>query len=510
MKRVAVARLWFEGNSFCPRLTTLADFQAREWHDAASAEAFYRGSGTEMGALCAWKTQHAQTIQTDILRCAAAPPGGPLAAGVFSLIVDDIVEGLQILAQPPDGVYLSLHGAMVAQDCANPDLELVKRVRGAVGPDCPIAISVDLHANLDPALAELVQIIVGYKTYPHIDMDATATRTLQLLHATMAGHITPVSSIVSAQMILPSHKMTTNAEPMAGLEKLAAQLVQSGEALDASPLGGFAYADSAHTSAGVAICLDARRHADLNTARQYAARLGAQLVVEMQRRQQAFIPQLPTAALGLNQALNYLSQYPQGCVAVLDPADNPLSGGAGDTTGLLQTLLDLQLDLPTVFAFFYDPELVTQASSVGVGGQFTAQLGGRFTSAYGTTVSLVVQVELLTDGHFINDGPMEQGLACNIGPSVVLRSVRQPDLRIIVSSSCQSPNDMAWCRLHQIDLSRVRLFCVKAKNHFRAAFAPQLLAIIDVDAPGPAMLNFSALPYEHIQHDFLSRQFFCD
>jgi microcystin degradation protein MlrC len=116
------------------------------------------------------------------------------------------------------------------------------------------------------------------------------------------------------------------------------------------------------------------------------------------------------------------------------------------------------------------------------------------------------RIDQIANGQFVNDGPMEQGLACNLGYSVVLSSVEQPHLSVVICSQCNSPNDMAWCRMHNIDLTKTRLFCVKAKNHFRAAFRPHLLHIIDIDAPGPAMLNLSALPYRHINRNYLATQ----
>jgi len=114
---------------------------------------------------------------------------------------------------------------------------------------------------------------------------------------------------------------------------------------------------------------------------------------------------------------------------------------------------------------------------------------------YGPPIAFDAEIERLTSGDFVNDGPMEQGLACHIGRTVVLRGIQQPRLRVVVAETCQSPNDMAWCRLHGIDLTQVRLLCIKAKNHFRAAFASHLARIIDIDAPGPAMLDFTRLPY---------------
>jgi len=42
------------------------------------------------------------------------------------------------------------------------------------------------------------------------------------------------------------------------------------------------------------------------------------------------------------------------------------------------------------------------------------------------------------------------------------------------------------------------LLCVKAKNHFRAAFAETFAAILDVDTPGPAALDLARLPFRHV------------
>ena len=60
--------------------------------------------------------------------------------------------------------------------------------------------------------------------------------------------------------------------------------------------------------------------------------------------------------------------------------------------------------------------------------------------------------------------------------------------------STSAANDPGFFTLHGIDPARVRLMCVKAKNHFRAAFLPLCAAIIDVDCPGPAAADLTTLP----------------
>ena len=68
-------------------------------------------------------------------------------------------------------------------------------------------------------------------------------------------------------------------------------------------------------------------------------------------------------------------------------------------------------------------------------------------------------------------------------------------IRVIVSENSWAANDPAYFELHGIELAETRLLCVKAKNHFRAAFGTLCQSIIDVDAPGPACLDFTRLPY---------------
>ena len=75
--RIAIARLWHEGNSFTPVLTRLANFREREWRAGPEAAEFYRGTRTEIGAAVDFFAAN-RTLTPIYLRCAAAGPGGPV------------------------------------------------------------------------------------------------------------------------------------------------------------------------------------------------------------------------------------------------------------------------------------------------------------------------------------------------------------------------------------------------------------------------------------------------
>ncbi|MFK9372474.1 M81 family metallopeptidase, partial [Escherichia coli] len=84
-----------------------------------------------------------------------------------------------------------LHGAMVTDFCQDGEGELLARLRAVVGPDLPIAITLDPPATVTRAMCDLAQIVLGYKTYPHVDMREIGAQAAGILHRTMAGEIRP-------------------------------------------------------------------------------------------------------------------------------------------------------------------------------------------------------------------------------------------------------------------------------------------------------------------------------
>ena len=481
-KRMAVARLWHEGNSFSPLRTRAEEFRSREWIAPPEIDKYYQGTATEMGALVKFLDHNRQWEATVVL-AAAAPPGGPITDDLFSRFRRDI---LSIRERRYDAIYLSLHGAMITEGNPMPELDLIRELReGTRG--IPLAVSFDLHANLAPELASLVDIALAYKTYPHVDMRETGAKALDLLASTVAGHIRPRLVVAKVPAILPSFNMRTDLGPMAEAESLARQLEREGGLLDVSPVGGFAYGDSPHAGASVLALSDG----DETSARS-AANDVAQFLWNNRSRFRAHAPE---PRQGIAKALT----APSGVVAVLDPSDNPMSGGIGDTPEFFRALLAVSPQAPTVFAFFCDPLLVERARAAGEGGRLSCSLGGRLTTLYGPPVPVEARVSKLTDGRFVNRGPMEAGLPVNLGATAVLGIGQW--LKLIVTESCQSPNDMAYFELHGIDLNQVRLLCVKAKNHFRAAFGPLCSAIVEIDAPGPAGFDPRQYPFRHAPLD---------
>ena len=477
MPHLAVARLWFEGNSFSPAPTPLSAFQGREWVAGPEALARYARTATELGAVADFLAARPHWNVT-VLRCAAAQPGGPMTDAAFDAWISEVEAGLT--RGGFDAVYLSLHGACITESDPEADLTIIRRIRALIGPRVKLVASFDFHGNMSPQIASLLDGASAYRTYPHVDMHETAMRALRLLERTLSGEANH-GSIAKLPMVLHSFHMRDTEGPMAEVWA-EARIAEQAAILDASLFGGFAWGDSPH--AGPSVMVWAKDH---GSARALARELAASIA----SRRERFAVTLPSPEEGLRQAL----AAPPGLVALLDPADNPLSGGVADTPGLLKVLMAAELEVETLFCFLHDPETVTAAQKSGVGGTLTRPLGARSTAQFGAPVAFSGQVETLTHGRFLNTGPMEHGAPVDLGPTAVLRAGR---LRIIITSRKEAAVDPAFFDLHRIDLGQVRLLANKAKNHFRAAFAERCSAIVECDAPGPAALDLAGLEFEHV------------
>ena len=78
---------------------------------------------------------------------AAAAPAGRVTREIYEHVKGRLLADLRA-AGAVDGVLLDLHGAMVPETCEDGEGDILGAVRAAVGPDVPIAVTLDLHGNI--------------------------------------------------------------------------------------------------------------------------------------------------------------------------------------------------------------------------------------------------------------------------------------------------------------------------------------------------------------------------
>ncbi len=484
MKHLAVIRFWYEGNSFSPVPVDAEMFRAREWVSGQDARVFYHGINVEIAAVEGFVETNPE-IEAHYVFCAAAYPAGPMVPGLFNSMLGQIEE--KLATRDWDGVYLSLHGSSVSADSEHPELSLLESIRNTVG-SIPLAVTLDLHANIEPALGRLANIVVGYKTYPHIDMLETAEKALALLGRSMNGEINPLSLILPAEFAPTSFNMQTASGPMADMIAAARGSEIEHGFYDLSVFGGFVYADSPQTGAAISLCAE-KGHPD---ATREATRLSKAFLAQAGN----FDVYLPHPAPVLRALSRELASNPGlAPVAVLEPSDNVFSGGGADTPELLRQALEIGVGAPVLFTFFWDPEISAQAHQAGLGAVFDCAFGGRLTDSFGQPVRTSAKVERLTNGQFINQGPMEKGLTVDLGATAVMQV---GEVHIIVTSRNIPINDKAYFQLHGLDPADFAVTYVKAKNHFRAAFADVFKRMIEVETPGPASSNMMTFQFRNV------------
>ncbi|RUV56898.1 M81 family peptidase, partial [Mesorhizobium sp. M5C.F.Ca.IN.020.29.1.1] len=429
--KIGIARLWHEANSFTSTGIGLGHFQGREYAKGGAAAQVFRDTSVETGGAFRWG--HRCGAELVFSRLAASAPGGPVEQPVLDTIISEIVNDPAF--DTVDGLYLSLHGSCLGAEDLSPETTLTTRLRARF-PGLPIVASFDMHCIPTPALAEALDGATVYRLYPHTDMAETAERALDLLGELIRRGRRGAVTLARCGLVLPSFNMRTDEPgPMTEIETLALDLEAQAAALGLPvvvyPFASFAYADSPETDSGVLV-------SNLMPANPEAAALAAEfarrVVDGMRARGPAFRPDLPTAEA-------FLSTRPWRDGrrwAILEPSDNPMSGGAGDTPGLLAAAMRTDLPEGSVFAFFDDPGAVAAARAAGQGARLSLHLGGRIDNRFGVPVLVEGTVERLTQGRFTNTGPMETGISVDLGPTAV---VRTGPLRIILTSGCYSPND---------------------------------------------------------------------
>ncbi|MDW7981651.1 MAG: M81 family metallopeptidase [Thermomicrobium sp.] len=409
-------------------------------------------------------------------------PAGLLTRGAYETLVGELLAGIE-RAQPLHGILLSLHGAMVAEHVLDADGELLRRVRATVGPHVPIVAVLDLHANISPLMVEHADLLIGYHTYPHVDQRERGQQAGRVLLQLLRGEIRPTPALAKPPMAPTSQRMTTDRPPMRRLMERAAELEADPRVLDVTIAGGFPLADVPEAGLSVLVTTDG----DPSLARRLADEL-ATLAWELRH---GFLDGVAT----WEEAAAAIRAIDRGPLVLVDIADNPWTGGPGDSVELLRFLLRERVR-PAALALVRDPEVVAQCCRAGIGATVDVLLGGKTDDLHGPPLPVRGTVRLLSDGRYVNAGPMHAGVTVDLGRTVVLEI---DGVAVLVTERAESPIDLNVFRSHGIEPTEQRVLALKGKGHFRAAFEPIAERVLLVEGPGITGSALSRVPFRHIR-----------
>src|SRR5207253_8914317 len=395
------------------------------------------------------------------------PPAGRVTADFYEATTRRLLDDLRG-AGSPDGVRLGLHGAMVPGGLEDGEGDLLRAVRATVGSALPVAATLDFHANVTAEMVRHTTLLHGYKTYPHVDMDARGREATERLRDVVAKRRRPTVAWRQPPLLPPIAGQLTARGPMRRLYDRAAEMERDPRVVTISIFAGFPLADI--RDAGLSVYVATDHDPGL------AAGLADELAATAWAHRDEFLHTAPPVGEAVARAL----AAPGRPVVLADIADNTGGGAAGDTTEILRELLRAGARQTTV-ACLWDREAVRACVAAGVGATVTLKVGGKVDPSHGAPVEVTGQVRTLSDGRFVHRGPMFRGLEGRLGPTAVLDV---NDLKIILISLRWQTLDPEMLRFVGLDPLAERIIVVKSSIHYRAAFEPLAHAIIEADAPG--------------------------
>jgi microcystin degradation protein MlrC len=486
MARIAVGGFQHETNTFAPALATYEDFLRHDgWPGLVrGAGLFDAVAGINLPAAGFIDAARADGHRLVPLLWCSAEPCSYVTRDAFERVMGAIVEDLGRHG-PFDAVYLDLHGAMVAEHHEDGEGEVLRRVRAAVGPDVVLVASLDLHANLTQAMVCHADALTIYRTYPHLDMEATGARAYGAL-ADILGRGRLAKAFRKLPFLVPLSAQCTDFEPNRGLYARAVALSGTEVAI-AEFAAGFPPADIRDSGPAVVAFARARGDADAGADELERAVLDAEAAFENEMLD-------PDAAV--RAAMASADGRP---VVLADAQDNPGAGGSSDTVGLLAALVRNRAR-GAVLGLLNDPDVAARATALGVGASFEADLGGKSGQPGQAPFRDRVRVMALGDGRFTCTGEMYRGTRTNLGPMALLGvGSDDSDVRVVVGSTRFQCLDQAIFRHVGVEPRSERIVAVKSTVHFRADFDPIAARTIVVEAPGAHPCRLDNLRYRNLR-----------
>jgi microcystin degradation protein MlrC len=485
MARIAVGGFQHETNTFASTRATFEDFEKHDgWPGLTRGEALFDAvAGIHLPLEGFIQAARADGHELVPLLWCAAEPCSYVTEDAFERITGMMCEDLAAKG-PFDAVYLDLHGAMAVEHHEDGEGETLARVRDVVGFDIPVVNSLDLHANVTERMVEMSSAMTIFRTYPHVDMDATAARVYLLLKRLLAGE-SQAKAFRKAPFLVPLSAQWTEATPNRELYDLVM-------ALD---LEGVANVDLAlaFPPADIRDCGPAVVAYDPDPAE--AARAADRVMDAFVAAESQFDNNL----LSPDEAVRQAMAMAEGPVVLADAQDNPGAGGTSDTVGILEALVRNRAQRACI-AMLNDPEVAAMAHQAGEGRTIRAGLGGKSGRDGQRPFEGEFLVERLGDGVFDCTGEMCSGMTTNLGPMALLKVVGADcDVRIVVSSSRFQNLDQACFRHIGVEPKDQHILVVKSTVHYRADYDPIAAATLTVEAPGEHPCRLVGLPYRNLR-----------
>ncbi|MDE0593115.1 MAG: M81 family metallopeptidase [Dehalococcoidia bacterium] len=477
MFRVLIAGIAQEISSFNPVATEYELFSIQRAEEVVEVN---RGTSTAIaGAMEVFDSEIDVQFVTTV--AAKAVSAGPMSAKCWSTLSTEFIDSLRPYVGKVDAIYLSLHGAMGGETELDPEGWVLEQTRALFGDDMPIVFSLDLHGILTAKMLRFGNGVTSYQTYPHVDLHDTGMRAASLLLKIVAG-AKPVVARVRIPAIVRGDELKTDSGCFGDQIRKIKSLEAEGKILSGGFLIGNPFTDVPELCSQAFIVTDDNP----SDAEQIALELTAAFWDNREKMQSNLIPLVESVGKASSMA---------GPIIFTDAADAPSSGSPGDSNSIIAELA--RTNYPhSVLAPVTDAPAVKKAVAAGVGGRFTAAVGGALDPRF-TPLEFDFEVKLISDGNYILESwgaPQFSGITAVVTSGV---------FTLVLTSLPVSLFDRSLFLGHGLDPKNFHTIVVKSPHCQPQFFDDWAEHNFNVDAPGSTSANLRSLG-----HSICSRPIF--
>jgi microcystin degradation protein MlrC len=484
---IGVAGISHESNSFNIRTTELEDFSPAIGEESAAEFLRERAkSRTTVSGYIEGAERFGLELYPTLVT--SATPKGPVTDRAFDAMVEAILQQLQS-APKLDGILLALHGAMVVESHPSGDAEITRRVREAFGPNMPIIVTHDFHANVTPEIVEHSDVLITYKENPHIDTFERGLQAAEIMARMLRGEVRPTQALAKPPMVYNIVFQHTKSKPLLPIVEESRRLEKNEKILAVSVSGGYQYADVPWMGPTVIVATDD----DPALAEREAKRLSDMLWATRE--------QIVLREPGPAEAVRMAMAHDGRPVVLIDMGDNIGGGTPGDSTFLLEALLEQ--DAQGWAMVIADPQAYGVAERAGVGQTFEFDVGGKTDDMHGKPVRVRGRVRSLHEGRYVEPEVRHGGgRYWDMGRTAVIHvdnsTLDEPNL-LLLTTERSSPNSAHQLISNGVYVERQKIIVAKGAVAPRAAYEPIASRLIPVDSPGATAVNPAHFEYKRVR-----------
>ena len=483
--RIGLTCFMHESNTFIKKTTSLDNFKDPSFGDFLYGDHLidhFRGGNHELSGSIDELERQGNTIVPKL--CAIATPSGTVEKTAFDSIVDRLVNEINV--DEIDGLIINLHGATVSEEYSDVDGEVLFRLRKKLGSEFPIICTLDKHANISTKMFENADMLIVFRTCPHLDTYGRGVEAAQLIDQMLKNNLKPSGTFIAPPMMINITKNNTFEEPVSKIIKDMESLFSDKSVISASFALGFQFADVPELGASFIVYTNNDNELSREKCEWVSSRAwGNRELYNLD-------------AYEISEAVRVAKEAKEFPVILNDVGDNTGGGSSADSTFLLHEIV--KQDVENYCTVFYDPESVSQCIKSGTGSVLELKIGGKVDNQHGSPVELKGKVKNITDGIWEDNEVRHGGYTkYNQGPSALFETENFGS--IILTSLRQPPQSIGQITHIGIDPSKKKLITTRGVILPRPAYDPFAAKTLLVNTKGTTTADLKNLSFNNIKRE---------